>query len=352
MRCWQAMGRTIAGGAMLAFAVGAAATEPVASTVSDTLAVGAGALSAVPVREKSYTVGGALSLTLPLTYYIDNPSGTVQLQAAELSNDSATFRSGTISLRLFVTTTPIDGAFSYITIGEYTLAPLAPNSYYPNIDVTVPLQSVPDGIYYAYMGAFEFETSCGSSSGYCWDTYYRFTNRMQVSGGVFSFYAPPGASATAVEYYWASRDHYFFSTNPAEIAALDGSPPGGWARTGYTFGTYATPVSGSSPVCRFYIPPAYGDSHYYSASPAECAATAAAFPVLVHESPNVTYVFLPNLVTGACPINTAPVYRLWNQRTDSNHRYTTNTTIRDQMLARGYVAEGYGADPVAACAPL
>ncbi|MEP7183320.1 MAG: hypothetical protein ABI886_14140, partial [Betaproteobacteria bacterium] len=40
---------------------------------------------------------------------------------------------------------------------------------------------------------------------------------------------PP--TATAVEYYWATRDHYFITANPPEIAALDASPPGGWVRT-------------------------------------------------------------------------------------------------------------------------
>jgi hypothetical protein len=42
-----------------------------------------------------------------------------------------------------------------------------------------------------------------------------------------------------------------------------------------------------------------------------------------------------------------PVYRVWNQRFDSNHRYTTSTAIRDQMVARGGVAEGYGPNAVA-----
>jgi hypothetical protein len=42
---------------------------------------------------------------------------------------------------------------------------------------------------------------------------------------------------------------------------------------------------------------------------------------------------------------------LWNQRADSNHRYTTSTATKVQMLAQGYVAEGYGPDAVGMCAP-
>jgi hypothetical protein len=44
------------------------------------------------------------------------------------------------------------------------------------------------------------------------------------------------------------------------------------------------------------------------------------------------------------------VYRLWNQRVDSNHRYTTDPAIKAQMIAKGYVAEGYGPDAIMMCA--
>ena len=160
---------------------------------------------------------------------------------------------------------------------------------------------------------------------------------------------PP--TATAVEYYWATRDHYFITASPPEIAALDASAPGGWVRTGLTFGVYATSVNGSTPVCRFYIPPAYGDSHYYTPSPAECAAVHATYPMFFYEAPNVFYVNLPGATSGSCPAGSVPVYRLWNNRVDTNHRYTTSTSVRDAMLAHGYVLEGYGPDIVDMCAP-
>jgi hypothetical protein len=44
------------------------------------------------------------------------------------------------------------------------------------------------------------------------------------------------------------------------------------------------------------------------------------------------------------------VYRLWNHRVDSNHRYTTDAAIKAQMIAAGSVAEGYGPDAVDMCA--
>ena len=49
---------------------------------------------------------------------------------------------------------------------------------------------------------------------------------------------------------------------------------------------------------------------------------------------------LPDAVTGACPAGGVPVYRIWNQRYDSNHRYTTSTAIRDQMVAEGRCGGG------------
>ena len=160
------------------------------------------------------------------------------------------------------------------------------------------------------------------------------------------------ASATAVEYYWAARDHYFISADPAEIALLDAAPPGGWVRTGESIGVYAQPTgSATSPVCRFYIPVAYGDSHYFSASPSECLAVRTKFPMFTYEAPNVFYVSLPDQVRGFCPAGHVPVYRLWNNRADTNHRYTTSKTIRDQMLAKGYITEGYGENFVSMCVP-
>jgi hypothetical protein len=125
----------------------------------------------------------------------------------------------------------------------------------------------------------------------------------------------------------------------------------GWARTGQKFNAYAAARTGTSPVCRFYLPPAVGDSHFFSASAAECADVRAKFPAYTLESAAAMHVFLPDPVTGACPAGAVPVYRLWNGRVDSNHRYVTLPSLRDAMLARGYVAEGYGPGGVAMCAP-
>lgn len=159
-------------------------------------------------------------------------------------------------------------------------------------------------------------------------------------------------SSSVIEYYNASLDHYFVTASPVEINALDSGTFKGWRRTGQSFNAYTRPVAGTSPVCRFYVPPQYGDSHFYSASGGECAIVRAQFPMFNYEAADVFYIGLPDTVTGVCPGDSTPVYRLWNRRADTNHRYTTSLALRNQMVARGYLAEGYGPSAVAMCSVL
>lgn len=161
---------------------------------------------------------------------------------------------------------------------------------------------------------------------------------------------PVPPTARLVEFFHAGLDHYFMSANAAEIALLDTGAFVGWRRTGQDMGVFIAAQPSAQPVCRYYLTPVDGDSHFYSASPAECAEVGARFPRFVLESPAVFYIALPDAFTGACPAGAVPVYRLWNQRIDSNHRYTSDRAIKAEMIARGYAAEGYGVDAVAMCA--
>jgi lysyl endopeptidase len=178
-----------------------------------------------------------------------------------------------------------------------------------------------------------------------------YYSELQSALPVMRQYLTPDAAnplglVVATEFYNRTLDHYFLSTNPVEINNLDTGATVGWERTGLRFLVYDNPAPGTSPVCRFYRAPAYGDSHFYSASPAECAATAAAHPVdWIYESPNVFYVQLPNTATGACPAGTRPVYRFFRAAT-TNHRYTMEIVVRNELgAAPGWTAEGYGPGP-------
>jgi uncharacterized delta-60 repeat protein len=169
-----------------------------------------------------------------------------------------------------------------------------------------------------------------------------------------------GPSA-AIEYYNASLNHYFLSMNPQEVGDLDLGVQPGWVRTGLSFLTYGSAASATgtsaNPVCRFHIPPQHGNSHFFSADPVECAIavnkidTDPNFSGYIEETSNAFYIDLPDKATGICPANTTPVYRLWNQAPASNHRYTTSVIVKDQMIANGWVAEGYGPNAIDMCAP-
>ena len=153
-----------------------------------------------------------------------------------------------------------------------------------------------------------------------------------------------------IEFYNAALDHYFIAAeSQPDVWALDSGAIPGWARTGRTFKAYAGAESGMAPVCRFYIPPAKGNSHFYSASSSECDAIydAAYNPANPAHGTYVGFVYetgaafhVDQTVDGTCPPTRVPVWRLWNRRIDTNHRYTTDLGLRGQMLAQGYVDEG------------
>jgi hypothetical protein len=109
-------------------------------------------------------------------------------------------------------------------------------------------------------------------------------------------------------------------------------------------------------VCRFYVLPQAGDSHFYSADPAECAATAIKFAgTWVEESSALFYIQLPNPATGACPPNTRAIFRFLNNVNGLHHRYTAEVDVRDSIIQdRGWTQEGYGNPPsqTVMCSPI
>ena len=153
-----------------------------------------------------------------------------------------------------------------------------------------------------------------------------------------------------IEYYNATLDHYFITWTAAEIANLDaGTTSPRWTRTGKSFKAFATAQNGTSQVCRFYIPPALGDSHFFGRGEAECNATRVKHPDFVLEEPNYTQMIVPS--GGGCPTGLKPVYRVFNNRPETNHRYTTERAVRDQMVGKGWIPEGDGDDMIVMCAP-
>ena len=162
----------------------------------------------------------------------------------------------------------------------------------------------------------------------------------------------PAAKVAAIEYHHAAFDHYFITAIPDEIAKLDSGVFAGWTRTGGSFNVYAADQVGAMPVCRFFSTTfAPKSSHFYTPDPRECA--------IVRANANwqleglVFNIPVP-AADGACPANTAPVYRLYNNGVGAapNHRYTTSLATRATMIAAGWIPEGYGPDAVGMCAPV
>jgi hypothetical protein len=159
--------------------------------------------------------------------------------------------------------------------------------------------------------------------------------------------SPP--PVTVVEFYNASLDHYFITYVTEEIAKLDNGTFKGWTRTGLSFNAYATTQSGTSAVCRIYIPPGKGDGHFFGRDANECNGTMTKNPTFILESSAFLYLYPPTL--GNCAAGQVPVYRVFSNRADANHRYTTSRAVRDQMVGKGWLAEGDGADIVVMCGP-
>jgi hypothetical protein len=222
-------------------------------------------------------------------------------------------------------------------------------------------------------GLYAGNGSCSNPNGT--DVY----SRLDLAIPLIAQYLTPAAANPAkktlvVEYYYPGLNDYFITANQPEIQGLDNGAHPGWVRTGLTFLAYSDPTvapAGVSPVCRFYLLPQFGDSHFYSADPAECAATAAKFAgSWVYESPALFYIELPDRITGACPANTRPVYRFMNEINQVHHRYTAETDVRNCMyygtnpssdkdvdcasFAGIWREEGYGTPPNAPvmCSPM
>ena len=145
----------------------------------------------------------------------------------------------------------------------------------------------------------------------------------------------------------------------AAMTALDSGRFPGWKRTGWWFRVsyafdhrLAAPAAGPwADVCRFYLPPP-SDSHFFSASAEECDAVRKAHPEYTLENASAFQVSLVREPTNQlCSLGflRVAVYRFWNGRADSNHRYVSDPGERASMLLRGWIAEGTGPDTIAFC---
>lgn len=164
---------------------------------------------------------------------------------------------------------------------------------------------------------------------------------------------PPPTAGTVdlIEYFHAAFGHYFVTYLAGEISKLDDGTFAGWSRTGKQLKAYTASATGLSPVCRFFtvaFPPK--SSHFYTPDTPECEGLK---PSPVWQYEGEVFFTQQATVAGVCPPNTLPVYRMYNngQSGAPNHRYTTDFSVREQMLAQGWIPEGAGTLGVIMCAP-
>jgi hypothetical protein len=257
--------------------------------------------------------------------------------------------------------------FGKLFYDQMGLSPGAPVVATPDIAVGA-FKHVQPYLYWSCQGA-TIQDACqadGPAAGFEWSfsfgNGFLGTDVLKNEFYVMAYY-PGSPAVTVVEYYNKVLDHYFMTSLAAEIALLDAHVPPfqDWTRTQQSFQAYPVQVTPAlGPVCRFLIPPQHGDSHFFSAAPPDCTflLKAAADPAnnpnfsgYFEETAAAFFVSLPD-TTGACPSGTVPVFRMWNQRFDSNHRYTTSRAIVAQMLARGYVQEGALPNLAVMCAAM
>jgi hypothetical protein len=272
---------------------------------------------------------------------------SADLMAEGVQNFDPLDASDALRLELWAFTKPHVAGMAGLRLAKFALAPLDPGAERGKIDSgTVPFVMPPNGVWYFAMLLTEYAGQTPNSDGFVERNAINFPTPEYI--GV----PPPSEQELAIEFYHAGYDHYFVAASAQEVIDLDTGVHAGWTRTGYSMKVWDGPGGVTVPVCRYYIPPGYGDSHFFSAAPDECAIVLIKFPQLIKETDAAFYIGLPDRDTGECAANEIPVYRLWNGRTDSNHRYTTSAAAKAAMIAAGYVAEGYGPDQVGMCAPL
>ena len=172
---------------------------------------------------------------------------------------------------------------------------------------------------------------------------------VSVGGNGHLCYSPPPPDGTAkfVEFYHAGLDHYFYTGDGSEIAAIEAGKVGPWTRTGKFFQAVTNPgcpFSDDTVVYRFAGRPGSGpSSHFFTRDRTECGT--------VDKSSQWDFEGVPFwaravAADGSCKRagyasgSRIPLYRVWRPFGDSNHRFTTDRAVVDAMVAKGWVDEG------------
>jgi hypothetical protein len=153
---------------------------------------------------------------------------------------------------------------------------------------------------------------------------------------------PPDTVVSFVEFHHAGLDHYFYTSDLVEIAAIDAGKVGPWTRTGKTWSAVRHPgcvtASQDTTVYRFSGIPGRGpSSHFFTRERAECYAVDRSAQWLLE---GVPFYAAPVNDDGTCAGGRIPLYRAWRPFGDSNHRFSTDRADIAQVAAQGWIEEG------------
>jgi hypothetical protein len=141
------------------------------------------------VVANSTGTGGSSNVVLSGSYsYSANfETNTLQFSVSQISNTSTTYTTNPLRLEWWVTASPYAGVsqpgnrIATWQIQGPTNGQLSPGQWFQGLTGTTPLTNLPaGGTYYITMVVSEYTQSCGSSDGYCVDTYGNFQKEMTV----------------------------------------------------------------------------------------------------------------------------------------------------------------------------
>ena len=190
----------------------------------------------------------------------------------------------------------------------------------------------------------------------CWGANYY----GQIGDGRKGFSSTPQTVLAApkrvmmTELLFVPLNYYFITSRDGEKALLAGLTD--WRRTGESFAVFAENEPDTSAVNRFYFDRVAKNesrgSHFYTGLDSEKAVLRAlnpgnlALPKQPVDEGIDSFVYSPVVdgVGGLCAAGQVPVYRAFRGDArfpdDPNHRFTTNVTTYNSIVASGWTAEG------------
>ena len=178
--------------------------EPTSCSAVDGFCIVAYASTTNPfvISNNSGSVGsGNVVLTGPYSFSMDYANDTLQFDVSQIADTSATYVTNSLRLEWWLTASPYTGVsepgyrIATWQITGSSNGELGPGQSFLDVTGNAALGNLPPtGTYYATMIVSEYTESCGSSDGYCTDTYGNFPNQVTIAAQLPP--APPQSGGT------------------------------------------------------------------------------------------------------------------------------------------------------------